>query len=131
VGGPESLIAALGSRDLARRRRARMALQSLGQPAVRGLIDALSSPAAHVRWEAAKALVAIHDPAAAPSFVKLLDEDEDEGVRWVAAEGLIELDRAGLEALLRALIWRSHSPGSATVPIMSFPRWPARKAVAG
>jgi hypothetical protein len=37
-------------------------------------------------------------------------KDEDEGVRWVAAEGLIELDRAGLEPLLRALIWRSNSP---------------------
>ena len=55
-----------------------------------------------------KALVDLVEPSAAPALVERL-EDEDSGVRWLAAEALIAMERHGLPALLAAL---EHSPGS-------------------
>jgi HEAT repeat protein len=76
---------------------------------VADLIESLASPNKQVRWEAAKALADIADPAAADALVKAL-EDKIFDVRWLAAEGLINLGREGLVPLLQALIERSDSP---------------------
>lgn len=38
------------------------------------------------------------DPRAAPALVRALD-DENSGVRWVAAKGLVGLGKAGLDPL--------------------------------
>jgi hypothetical protein len=99
--------------DLARdvplaRMSAREALVAIGGPAVPALTEALVNPIRHVRWEAAKALGQIGDPAAAEALVRAL-EDEIFGVRWLAAEGLIAVGRQGLKPLLQALIHRSDS----------------------
>ncbi len=48
------------------------------------------------------------DPAAVPALVEAL-EDHVYGVRWLAAQGLINLDKAAVPPLLRALI---HHPES-------------------
>jgi HEAT repeat protein len=98
----EALVAALESHDGALRRRARRALQEIGEPAVLRLIDALAYHHRQVRWEAAKALAHIGDPRAATAFVKAL-EDDDSGVRWLAAEGLARLAPEGWAPMLRAL----------------------------
>jgi HEAT repeat protein len=45
----------------------------------------------------------IGDPRAAPALVKAL-EDDDPGIRWMAAEGLIRTEQAGLRPLLKALM---------------------------
>ena len=81
---------------------------TLGHPAVGPLIPLLDDGHDHVRWEAAKSLGEIGDPAVAPALVKTL-EDRDAGVRWLAAEGLIRMRRAGLPALFHALIERPDS----------------------
>jgi sporulation protein YlmC with PRC-barrel domain len=99
--------------DLARdvplvRVSARESLVAIGGPAVPALVEALGNPNRHLRWEAAKALSQIGDPAAAEALVKAL-EDELFGIRWLAAEGLIAVGREGLKPLLRALIQRSDS----------------------
>jgi HEAT repeat protein len=99
--------------DLARdvplvRVSARESLVAIGGPAVPALIEVLGDSNKHVRWEAAKALSQIGDPAAAEALVKTL-EDELFGVRWLAAEGLIALGRDALKPLLQALIERSDS----------------------
>jgi HEAT repeat protein len=96
------LIATLGDRDGLARQRARHSLVAAGHPAVPALVEALTDPNTHRRWEAAKALGAIRDPAAAPALVRAM-EDEDFGVRWLAAEGVIGLQSAGLAPLLQAL----------------------------
>jgi HEAT repeat protein len=90
------------------RHRARQALIEIGQPAVPVLVDALSGSDRNARWEAAKALTEIPNPAAAPVLVGAL-EDREFGVRWLAAEALSTIGPAVLEPLLAALIER---PGS-------------------
>ncbi len=97
-----SLIATLESKDGLARQRARHSLVAIGKPAVPALVEALTDPDGHRRWEAAKTLEAIGDPSAAPALVRAM-EDQDFGVRWLAAEGLIGLKRAGLASLLQAL----------------------------
>jgi HEAT repeat protein len=104
----DSLLAALGSYDGIVRQHARQALVAIGEPSVAPLIEALTDPSDDVRWEAAKALGQIGDPAAAPALVSVL-EDENNGVRWLGAEGLIALGREGLVPLLQALEQRSDS----------------------
>jgi HEAT repeats len=103
-----TLVAELASDDGPTRERARLALVQVGSPAVPLLVEALGDRRQQVRWEAAKALVQIADPAAAAAFVGAL-EDREFSIRWLAAEGLIALERAGLEPLLRALIERPDS----------------------
>jgi HEAT repeat protein len=72
------------------------------------LIEALAGGDTQTRWEAAKALGYLADPDGAPALVRAL-RDEEFGVRWLAAEGLILLGRDGLEPLLRALMERPDS----------------------
>jgi len=62
----------------------------IGHAAVIPLLHKSKDPAEHVRWEAAKALEAIGDPAAEDALVETL-EDESDDVRWVAGEALIAL----------------------------------------
>ena len=104
----DSLVAALASPDRVTRQTARETLVAVGHPAVGPLIPLLGDRHDHVRWEAAKSLSEIGDPAAAPALVKTL-EDRDAGIRWLAAEGLITMRRACLKALLEALIDRPDS----------------------
>jgi HEAT repeat protein len=103
-----SLIADLASQAALVRTNARQSLVTMGGPAVAPLIEALADPKRQVRWEAAKALSQIADPAAAPALVRAL-RDRGFGVRWLAAEGLIALGSKGLVPLLRALIEHSDS----------------------
>lgn len=103
------LIAKLAARDGRERERARWSLVAIGSPAVADLIELLEAANEQIRWEAAKALADIADPAAADALVKAL-EDKVFDVRWLAAEGLINLGQVGIVPLLKALIERSDSP---------------------
>ncbi len=98
----EFLIAELGNENGQVRQQARDAVMTKEHSAVVPLTDALKSENEHRRWEAAKALVELHDPATAPALVEAL-ENEDIDVRWLAAEGLVALGIDGLIPLLRAL----------------------------
>jgi HEAT repeat protein len=103
----DALIAQLSSNDGEERSRARADLVKLGKPAVAALLAMLADHANHTRrWEAAKALSEIADPVTAPALVATL-EDSSFDIRWLAAEGLIALERAALPSLLQAL--KAHS----------------------
>jgi HEAT repeat protein len=105
----DALIAQLSSSDGEVRSRARAALVTLGKPAVAALVAMLADHANHVRrWEAAKALSEIADPVTAPELVATL-EDSSADIRWLAAEGLIALERAALPSVLQALMAHSES----------------------
>jgi len=104
----KSLVADLGSKDGQVRVRARKSLVAIGGQAVKLLIKALASKREWVRWEAAKTLGQIGDPAAVQVLVKAL-EDKMFDVRWLAAEGLISIRREALVPLLRALTERPDS----------------------
>jgi HEAT repeat protein len=102
LSSKESLVARLSSKDGVTRMRARRALVSLGPSATEELTAVIGDPRVQVRWEATKALAEIADPEAAGALVRLL-RDEDFGVRWLAAEGLVRLRRDGLIPLLEIL----------------------------
>jgi len=93
------LVADLSNDSPVVREMARETLVALGKPAVGPLVEALFDRNPQVRWEAAKALGCIHDPAAAPAM-----GDKRFGTRWLAAEGLVALGPSALEPLLKALI---------------------------
>jgi HEAT repeat protein len=104
----ESLIASLASSDGMTRVRARRSLVARGTDAVAPLVQALASRKQWVRWEAAKSLGQIGNPAAAQALVCAL-EDKMFDVRWLAAEGLIVIGSEALGPLLRTLIEDSDS----------------------
>src|SRR5690348_11053413 len=100
------LVAHLASDNQLEREHALQSLVALGAPVVRPLVEALSGREDEVRWEAARALAEIGDPAAGPALVAAL-EDPLCDVRWVAGVALIALDRGGLVPLLQALMERA------------------------
>jgi HEAT repeat protein len=104
----DSLIADFANDHGRARQHARESLVAIGRPAVGPLMQALQHKDWRMRWGAAKALGQIADPAAANALVKTL-EDQRGGVRWLAAEGVIALGRAGLAPLLQVLIHHSDS----------------------
>jgi len=101
-------IEALRSDDPVIRVKARSVLVAAGAAAVVPLLKRLKDPSDHVCWEAAKALGAIGDPAAANALVEALDHPNHD-VRWLAAEALIALGREGLKQVLMALLTKAHS----------------------
>lgn len=98
----EGLLSELGSGDGMARRRARETLVLVGDPAVPRLQALLTSSDKRARWEAAKALGVMIDPAGADAFVKILDDPESD-VRWLAATGLIALGPRSVRPVLRSL----------------------------
>ncbi len=104
----EILVQSLQSNEGVVRAHARSSLVKAGKSAVPYLINLLSSPHDHLRWEACKALGEIADPSAAEYLVRAL-EDDNMDVRWVAAEALIALSEDALPPLLRALETRFDS----------------------
>jgi HEAT repeat protein len=103
-----SLIAAIASDDGLMRETARQRLVHIGRPAVSPLVEALAGGDIQMRWEIVKCLGQMADPKAAPALVRAL-RDEEFGIRWLAAEGLILLGFEGLGPLLRALIEHADS----------------------
>jgi HEAT repeat protein len=103
-----SFIADLASEDGVIRVKARYALISSGDKAVKPLIKALSDQNQWVRWEAAKALGQIGSSVATYALVKAL-EDRMFDVRWLAAQGLITIGPDAIIPVLNALIERAGS----------------------
>ncbi len=103
-----TLVNDLCSEDGLVRVRARKRLVALGNQSVRPLKKLLGSKREWVRWEAAKALGQIGDPAAAQALIKAL-EDNMFDVRWLAAEGLIYMGKSALVPLLQAIRERPDS----------------------
>ncbi|MCW5850601.1 MAG: HEAT repeat domain-containing protein [Anaerolineae bacterium] len=104
----ETWMTRLHSHDAVQRQEAYHALVGLGKLALPALVDAMTDGDDRVRFEAAKALVEIHDPKAVPALIGAL-EDERSPIRWVAAEGLTRLGSASRGPLLHALIEHSDS----------------------
>ena len=104
----DSLIADLTCDQMMKCQDARLKLVAMGSVAVPALVEALLSRKQWVRWEAAKALSQIGDPASAEALIKAL-EDKVFDIRWIAAEGLVGIGKDALVPLLKALIGNSDS----------------------
>lgn len=100
---PFRIIAALGSPDGVERQAGREKLMSMGKAAIPALIHCLGDSRKQVRWEAAKTLIKVPDPAAAGALVDAL-EDDDGDVRWLSAIALVAIGRDALRPLFVALI---------------------------
>jgi HEAT repeat protein len=97
-----ALVNDLGSEGGLVRVRARKSLVTIGAKAVGALANGLSDKKRSKRWEVAKALGQIGDPAATQALIRAL-EDKEFDVRWLAAEGLVAIGRRALEPLLLKL----------------------------
>lgn len=98
-------ISQLDSSDGEIRQSARHQLVQTGSDAVPALVNALDHASETMRWEAAKALGEIRDPAAVEPLIEILADDDS--VRFVAASALIGMSNDSVPHLLRALI---HEP---------------------
>jgi len=100
----DELILDLGSNDGMVRQRARYSLVCKGEPAVDSLVKAFNETKAneYSHFEAAKALSQIGSVKANETFLNALNDD-DFGVRWVAAEGLVAIGEKAIKPLLRTL----------------------------
>jgi HEAT repeat protein len=104
----DSLIKDLASGDGVVRVKARCDLVSLGAVAIEPLTAALASPNQWVRWEAAKSLYEIGNPAAINALLGSL-EDRMFDVRWLSAQGLIAIGNKAVVPILQALVERPES----------------------
>jgi HEAT repeat protein len=84
------------------RKQARENLVRIGKTALPYLVRLTKDHQSFVRWEALKTLTEIADPTSAPVFIAAL-ADENMGIRWLAAEGLIALNKEGLKEILKSL----------------------------
>jgi len=85
------------------------ALVRLGRAAVPALIDASNNRSTWMRWQAIRALGAIHDRRALPVLVNALS-DVDHSVAWMGAKGLTHFGRIALEPLLGLLVKAEMTP---------------------
>lgn len=97
-----ALINDLTSKNGQTREAARASLVSFGRAAIPSLLPLLNNRKHQTRWEAAKALADIKDPAAIDGLIMAL-LDEEFAVRWLAAEGLVVLGLQVVIPLLKSL----------------------------
>ena len=99
------LVGRLGSEDVVERQQARQSLARIGKVAVPHLLPLLQSDDSRERWEAAKTLVPIGDPAATDALIETFESD-DENLRWVAGEALVAIGQPAVDACLNSIIKR-------------------------
>lgn len=90
------------------REEAREKLVKMGEKVIPHLLDLIESPKHRLRWESMKALSAIKSQSLIPFFIEQMDSDESD-IRWMAAEGLINIGKPVVKLVLEALIEKSHS----------------------
>ena len=106
TGSPDAvpaLLHALHGSDERQGSQIFQALVGLGHVAVPGLLEASRSSSAWVRWQSIRALGEIHDGRAFPRLLEGLT-DNDHGVAWMAAKGLVSFGKECVLPLLRLLI---------------------------
>jgi HEAT repeat protein len=99
----EKLIKALTDKDGLKRQIARISLVKIGRPAIPYLEKLLNAEEYRTCWEAIKAISCIPHADTIPALLKCLD-DKNEDIRWVAAEGMIELEKHAVKPLLRSIL---------------------------
>jgi HEAT repeat protein len=78
------------------------ALGNLGKSIIPQLHEILCTEHGHIRLEAAKVVKHIADRRSIPILIYLLD-DHETGIRWVAAEGLVNIGRSSIVPILKAI----------------------------
>ena len=106
------LITILGSKNGLERKESRKKLVKMGKQVVKFLEQEYENinedKNETFRWELIKSLQQIGAPSSIPIFIKAL-EDEESDIRWLAAEGLINVGVDSIEPLLKELVKNSDS----------------------
>ena len=98
----KKLIEELQSSSGLRRQKARAALVENGPDSI-PYLDALKDSTKHkTRWEVIKALGQIGHKDSVHTLIHALDDDKSD-VRWLAAEGLVNVGRESIHLLMHAL----------------------------
>ena len=97
-----TLIKQLSDKDGQVREKARLTLADIGKEATLPLTELLTAADRQTRWEAAKVLVAIADPATIPALIQTLKDNVFE-VRWLASEALVGIGTDAIKPLLEKL----------------------------
>ena len=98
----KKLLNELQSEDVGVRHNARLELVKIGTPIIDFLIELDYSKDKNVKWEVMKALGQIADPDTIPLLLEGLCDDDFE-IRWLAAEGLIEIGKESVKPILDEL----------------------------
>ncbi len=99
----KKLVSNLSNKEWLVRHNARKALEKIGKPALKFLEEIADSPDYNTRWEVIKTIGEISDPSSVYTLTKaLIDPNVD--IRWLAAEGLIELGESSVTPLLKTII---------------------------
>ena len=104
----QHLLKTLRSKNGMERKKARQKLIAKGKNMIDFLTELLSHPKHIYRWEALKTIKEIGDPISIPLYIQALEDDEND-IRWIAAEGLIKLGILSIKPLLETLIDKSDS----------------------
>jgi hypothetical protein len=103
---PEDLVklihGLLGSNDLSKKLSARESLVNMGKTILPQIHKLLSSENDSYRMEAAKIIERIADRKSIPELLRLLDDSVFD-IRWIAAEGLINIGRQSICPLLKSV----------------------------
>ncbi len=99
-----SLIPDLISTTTNKRMEARLKLEKMGPMVLEQISRLLESNNKQLRWEVAKSLECGSTIGSIPILLKLLADEESE-IRWIAAEGLINIGRESIIPLLHELIF--------------------------
>ncbi len=103
-----TLVKCLFSEDYAERNEARQKLVKIGRSIIPFLVGLQYSKDRRIGWEAMKTLSEICHPDGIPILINGLEND-DPNIRWLSAEGLIQIGEASLGPVLRALEMRGNS----------------------
>jgi hypothetical protein len=99
----KGLIADLSSDNGIVRQKARYDLISIGRPAIEFLKGLQYLPNEHLRWETIKTLSQIAHQDSIPVLINALENDHFD-IRWLAAEGLIEIGKKSIKPIMEAII---------------------------
>ena len=104
----KELLNTLVCDDGMKRKAAREELVKIGSDTIDYLMEYVNHSKHIYRWEALKTMSEIADPISIPFFIDALEDDESD-IRWIAAEGLINIGPDVLIPLLKAIIERINS----------------------
>lgn len=99
----KKLVSNLSNKEWLVRHNARKSLEKIGKPALTFLEEIADSPDYNTRWEAIKTIGDISDPSSVYILTTALN-DPNVDIRWLAAEGLIEMGESSIIPLLKTII---------------------------
>lgn len=99
----DKLVEELKSKDGITRKKARLELVLLGEETITPVSELLSSKDHKTKWEAIKTISEIGSSSAISLFLEHL-KDDDFDIRWLAAEGLVNVGSSCIKPLITSLM---------------------------